>query len=720
MAPAASASVGYQSNAVGDGIGYRSNLMDPLNPYATSRESLFSKLLEKYEASSDHEERSQNQDIYSRNMTGDKYISEVQGFFSSKKVKLKAKKYSYGWGVCETNIYPSALYFMKAAVKELGRSDETDRLIIVRHHLLKLCNIKKAGLGAMLLAVLKPLREKKSHAPWAMYLDGAISFYEKKFEEAKAKFASINEEESNWVKDTADYMDVRISKARIDTLYWPYSGSSNFSLNPKRYLETKKPKLVLKLDRALSNLRKSMKKYLRDHPKGRYVATVQDLIFYIHWSNGDRNALIEATHRVFAKAMSLQKGDYPSDAIFEFPKDVKNISVIHPLAVVGILLSELTSDLRSEEITSSVLRGHFKSHNELSASFPGLASYFELLLLALDAKFQELSDYEISRKAFGPLYAEALILQARAHGKVNRHMEAANLWKRISEEFPLYNGLTEVATSYVRAGKFIDFTKINKSWMTELTLEEPNQLKEIGNEFEVDVKTFYAKRQPYRNILQRGFATITSNQEAKTVYKDVSLHPLIRFLAAEPTLRENLLKENYSAFVETTEHLFDADFEKEFAKSKTKKGTELISEYRGVLPKVKTLIRNPKDANALTNIGYFIYAQHLHPKCLGEETLWETTLQVCNKERLKETSSDFVRPIDLFLKALSIYKTQPIRASEEAKVLRILIYCFKGYENQNNCTRGSEDKFPESLRKGFFQRLHKYFPEKAKATPHWY
>jgi len=67
---------------------------------------------------------------------------------------------------------------------------------------------------------------------------------------------------------------------------------------------------------------------------------------------------------------------------------------------------------------------------------------------------------------------------------------------------------------------------------------------------------------------------------------------------------------------------------------------------------------------------------------------------------------------------LSIFKKEGKRQPSEARLLRIMIYCFKG--NQLSCVRNSEADTSSVARRSWFRRLHKLYPRAAKRTPYWY
>lgn len=696
----ASASVGTRSNAVEDGIGYRTNLIDPLNPYATSSKRMLWSLLKKY-GIVPQDSGIPRYRYSSPELTSSDYASRIRELLTSEYKGLDFPKYLYGYGICDSNNYSSALAFIEAAAQEHGRSDATDRLIVARHHILKFCNLETSELPRFLEEVstlLEPLRANEHFASWVAYLDGAMFFYKQRFEEARASFSSISAQHSSWLKDTADYMAVRIAKGDVE---------------------------------KSERLPGAIRGYLRSHPKGRYAETVRHLGRIIFRLNDDRMGLIQATHKDFARVVAqnplesveqklsfLYEAVFDTEAIFDIPEKTGAIAKMHPLAVVATLLVEISNDGPKEDTPIQVWRSRFNKGLELSTSYSGLSNYFDLLLLVHEQKFTDIAQTIINREEYGPLYGDALILKARALGRIGHHQDSADLWLDISKEYPLYNALTEAATAYVHRRKFVDFARLGKSWMTDFSAVKTSKDQWWYDEFDVSVKAFYARFQPYRNLLRAGFETMVSTEEAMSVYSDSTLSPIIRFLAAEPIMRTTLLTGNYSEYIRVATRVFDAEFDFNWAKGDGSQDADLIAAYRYIIPKIEALIQNPDDPDALTTVGYFLYSKDRFPKCSKGVTLWESSFGKCDNEKFEGYPRDQLRPIDLLSKALSIYKSQPIRTTAEAKVLRILIFCFKG--NEFRCVRGAKDAYPESVRKGYFQRLHKYFPKAAKRTPYWY
>lgn len=715
LASPADASSGFTTRALIDGIGYRSNLIDPLNPYAADETDMLRTLLHRYGLFP--KSLDLFYDEYQGGILGKEYLKRFPLLISEKfdGVNLTmVPEYHYNHGICRSNNYSSALSYMNAVNLELGKSLETDALILARHRILIICNIPKherAVRTQNILTSLHALPKSARTTPWIKYLENIMQFYEVRFGEAERNFAELRENTTGWLRDTAGYMAVRIAKAKIDT-HNPDDPAFNRS-------------------NAAAELHRAMTRYLDINAEGRYISTVRALYRYWHRVNDDRDGVIAATHRDFMEAFNPQAPAPLSRragllleatgsrwTIFQIPRaDNRQRLAMHPLAVTGVLLAEIANGKSEppDERLRLVRNDRY---------FPGLREFSNLLMLARTQQFHEITKRIITKNALGPLHADAQVLKARALMKTDRYREAAELWLTISEQYLIYNGLTEVATAFVRMGRFSDFARIRTSWMTDFapkpaSLSPPGPPKYLWDEFNISVENFYARFQPYRSLLKSGFNSMTDEGQNKSVFSDNALHPVIRFLAAEPVLKKHLLKKNYRQFLGVSESVFDLKFHKGLAQASRDKDGKLILAYLSLIPKIRALTSNKNDPEALTSLGYFLYSQHRFPRC-SSQTFWGENIGLCKDTAPNQESENDARPIELFSKALSLYAGSPRRTVGEAQLLRIMIYCFQSWANRDGCVRGPSKNYPKSVRRGYFRRLHKFFPHAAKQTPYWY
>ena len=105
-------------------------------------------------------------------------------------------------------------------------------------------------------------------------------------------------------------------------------------------------------------------------------------------------------------------------------------------------------------------------------------------------------------------------------------------------------------------------------------------------------------------------------------------------------------------------------------------------------------------------------------RCDAGDTSWTQMLSDYSCKSKPAAENVAVAPIEMFSRALRQYKL-PVRTAEEASLLRIMIYCFKGYSNRVNCALGDTEDYPEDMRKGYFDRLKSEFPP-SEHVEYWY
>ncbi|MBT5192139.1 MAG: hypothetical protein HOK30_18090 [Rhodospirillaceae bacterium] len=703
-----------QSLSDRDGIGYRSSYIDPLNPYYVGTNSVLFDLLKRYELISGSFDSNFFRPDESNNVTA--YFGGLKALLSPDFSELQhfdRRSYDYGYGICQTNNYGAARSFMLAVVRDLGRAEDVDQLLLARHRLLDICNVSSLVQDEQInlaFSYLNNLPDTHRLVPWARYLKSAVSFYTERIDEAEGKFAELAGSTSHWLHDTADYMAVRIAKYRIDR-----GRGLNRSVSKKT---------------ALAALERAMVHYLNIHPQGRYADTVLALERFLYSGRYDQNSLAAASHRAFNRAFNpadlapmdrrkelFQEVVTRSRAIFDLPRTSDTTGQMHPIAVVGALIAALSddrADLNSDP--NDIWRRRFDRASADRDRYPGLAEYFNLLVLSRDGKFEGIINSAIGVDNFGPMHIDALILRAHALMKAGRYREAAAFWLEVSSRYPQKNALTEAATAYVRLGRFSEFARLEKLWMVALTGGEGGH---EGNERGKSANYFHRRHQPYQNLLRRGFDAIKDDRENRNIFADPSLDPAIRFLAAEPILRAHLHKGEYDGFIHAVGQLFDEAFQLNWRKSINGGEVELVNQYRDLITVVNALRRNGDDPKALTDLAYFLHNNYRFPRCYSP-TMWEQEVGLCQDELRYEYPADRVRPIELYSKALKIYTAAPIREPGEARLLAIMIKCFKVGQKGDSCVRGADKDYPKFQRRKFFRRLHKYFPEEARLTLHWY
>lgn len=706
--------------ACADSIGYRSNLIDPLNPYARPKYLMATQVLKRYgmlHAAID----SVGNDFGSSKdhaLSQDAYVTKVRAYLSTPDaftVEKPFDKYHYAWGRCESNDLPSAIAFIDAVYHAIGKGASADALIMARHRLLQLCQVENEQAQIALIneieASLLSLGGDARAADWLTYLGAAAAFYQESSggEEGDISprlFTSLRESNFDWVSDTADYMAVRMAKEKLD-----YGDVT-----------------------AVEDLEIARDAYLLNHQNGRYVSTVRDLGLYLARYHPDEEKAFEMMAARFDEVLG-KESSLPADQRESVLRDLmvgsdvglamktpppKALSSVdlHPLLLTSILLTEVGSYNAPLEVnwseTTQRARGRMGAYH-------GLEPYTELLLHAIAGDYTKIAAGTYDEATYGPLLADAILLQARAYERLDQQSLAIQSWTRLLTTTPTFNALTEIANQLVAADRFADFAYLPLSLVSAFDDGPADGDFFCRTEFSGGVDAFLQREDPFRHLLHEGFAHFVAPTDALVVSGDSKLHPLARYYASEPIMRKQLMYADYEGFLKMSSFLTSESFLDGLTERYPDghEASEMVAGYTEAISLVERLLDDPEDADALTRLGYFRYSKQLWFNCDYRETLWARTLSAYGCKNLPATSKKPLAPIEMFSQALSHYKEQPMRTAEEASLLRIMIYCFKGRTNASNCTFGDTENYPESARKGYFDRLIKEFPTSEHAE-YWY
>jgi hypothetical protein len=719
----AQASTETSTYALEDGIGYRSNLLDPANPYAIDSTYLLETLLRRYSLLPD--ERSGD-----TRPSDSQYLDLVKKLLSSRKLKHEIsapfKRYHYAYGICATNDYPAALSFMEQIVVSLGKGEATDRLIMGRHNLLFTCELDGAEREKNIKTIklrVAPENFDENFRPWAQYLLGTMYYYTSNVREAAQLFSgagSVVRNKSPWLHDTSNYMLVRIAKFLMEEGKLPAESFENLlerhqaEYSRSRYFDAVEGYRRLARVFANCNAEQAQVSWSRCqsslHSDKTYLK-----ILAAHFSRYFRT---NASADSISQRLSIYRE-------MTFLGDFSNMSG-SPLWLAYEMMRAATGISGSDEVSTRDWSSEILKQGDQYDGFPGLRAYTNILDLFLNRDFKAIGELSITREDYGVLVSDGKLMQARSYYLLGKYSLAIKAWETLSLEEPTFNGLTEIANSYFRKGSFADFAYYRAGWMTDLSdrWDFSNSLGYHGDEFDVSPKTFFEATKPYLNLLRRGFEAFVEPETARLIYADKSLPPIIRFLAAEPVMKDHLLVGEYRSFLMVWSEVFDFKFRMNMEPVHFASDRRLIASYLSIKRSVSKLIENPDNAVAMTDLGYFLYEKHRFPRCFvsfdeyregisSKVSLWEENLGGCKKMSWRGVS-----PFDMFTKALSIFKKDRKRQAAEARLLRIMIYCFKG--NQFSCVRDSNADTSSVARKSWFRRLHKLYPRAAKRTPYWY
>lgn len=621
-------------------------------------------------------------------------------------------RWYYDFDACSTNLYPTALAFMQSLVAALGRGPAADKLIMARHTLLRLCEFRGPAARAFVAAALAPLTagpDSERQGPWRDYLAGAAAFYLGDRAAAAAHFARIPDDTEPWLSETARYMDVRIAKTGAE--------------RPK----AKVPWSVLdaKIDQHLAR-----------YPDSRYTATVAGLKRLVLAETGGSEAAMRTSLLVsfadvfrpettadmrvrlslfdeFAAHFGGDTGDGHRHGELQLPDAHDGPPIVD---VVRLLVAVAAAGPRLDPAQL----GPAPDESSGDRGFAGLRAYHALLRRFAAGDFTAVATTDIKAQTYGALAPDAALLRARALERLGRDWDATEAWIALSRRTPVLNGLTEAAANAVRAGRFDDFARLDWRWAAGVTTDvEVNPW--VAHEFLIDPDVFLAHFKPIRQLLRRGGAVFIGAEQARGLYTDPTVDPVVRFWALEPVLRTALLQGEWDRFVGLAEPFYERVPHFRGSPLAADEDRALFDTYRGLITFVRKLRQDADDADALRATGYFLYSMRLLPRCSGRgwppSTLWETDLGDCAADGPDEPT---VPPVDLLVQALDAYKRLPERSDGEARTLRILIFCFRNSVNRALCLRERDGTIPRAVRKGWFERLHRHFPEAAAQTPFWF
>ncbi|MEH6630427.1 MAG: hypothetical protein V7776_06365 [Halopseudomonas aestusnigri] len=197
---------------------------------------------------------------------------------------------------------------------------------------------------------------------------------------------------------------------------------------------------------------------------------------------------------------------------------------------------------------------------------------------------------------------------------------------------------------------------------------------------------------------------------------------LLKFALVRPHLDEAMIQENWKA-AETLSNLIQwRDLLVIKALDVSGKLSIEINNYTEVINNISILARGEKDPEALADVAYFLYENHIAPRCGYERPkLIQEHLSTCDAGYIVPSVKGMVRveprpaketraPLEMFSGALDVYKEREGFQAEEARLLRVMIYCAKGAKNVAYCLRWK--KIPKSSFKGWFEDLNLHYPKK--------
>jgi len=196
--------------------------------------------------------------------------------------------YSSGEGSrCRTNGSGAAAFEAAVNAAKLP-GGEGAALIAARRALSPDC----AKPGTSVTAALDGQVKSPMGKAFATYLAGAQAFYDGDFDASGTRFASLGGVRDAWLRETARYMAARVEVNRIQVgLFDEYGIPKDF--------KTVDQKVVAAADAGLRG-------YLKDYPKGLYVASARGLLRRVYWFGGKRDLLAQQYVALFVQPPAVR------------------------------------------------------------------------------------------------------------------------------------------------------------------------------------------------------------------------------------------------------------------------------------------------------------------------------------------------------------------------------------------------------------------------------
>ncbi len=208
--------------------------------------------------------------------------------------------------------------------------------------------------------------------------------------------------------------------------------------------------------------------------------------------------------------------------------------------------------------------------------------------------------------------------------------------------------------------------------------------------------------------------------------------PLLQFALIRPHLDEALVQEDWQGAIMLSKKLDWEAVLQASALEKSNKLREEIKLYADLEQDMEALalkrIKSRSRARALSNVAYFLYENHIAPRCSYARTkLINRYLEDCQPVYVhlaaegvwaeKKALDQPRAPIEMFTEALDLYRQEKETTAEQARLLRIMIFCAKGANNVSYCLRWKD--IPKKQFQNWFETLALKYP-KSERVKYWY
>ena len=760
----------WPTNAVLDGIGYRSNLIDPRNPYASSERRNFGVLLARLGMIKDWTDiggaanaplnpapTAPHRDEVTI-LEDDDYTSYLHDVIAPHRLD-DLFPFTPHYTGCSLDSHETTQRYIRALMSAHPPHEMRARLVAARHRLVPGGSYDYDCLAPDSLdGYLEALRgiEGTQWTPWRDYLEGAAHFHTEDYGNATRAFARIPRTDT-WLGATAAYMLVRtafrqLREADADR-YW----SKNENEDHEAW------------DAHWRRLAGAIEDFERGRLDWGYRLDVLHLRMYAARMSRQPEGAADLYAAELARHLGPDRDAGMASSLYhQFSNPglwtgVVGVAWDNPLWQVNRLLAALVQadnyrkappyrreraipQLAIDE-TAATLAASLASGAAAFDAFPGLGVYARALVAFAGEEYgQVVSSVPAATAGTGAesFLPDLLLLKARSQAALGEHWDAAMTWREIALRWPALNAVGEAGRAAVKAGRFADFARLDwdlsaapdgRDWRSIDYDELANQFldtyslryppwdweqSDTDNDYEITGPArFLEAKRPIHNVLREGLARFTDPERSLEIARDPALPPALRWYALEPLLLASLVGGDYQANVNLSELTAEVQRELEARAAAWWQGPEALWRWRDIAPVARKLAREADHAESVMTVGYFLYSKHIYPVCEPETaTLWSRELDYCTNEGPGWSRGE--APIGMFERARIMFEGRRTRAEAEGRLLRMMIYCYRSESNRESCLRGSEVGAEEKTRAGWFRRLHKHFPKVARKTPYWW
>ena len=748
----------YPGNTVEDGIGYRSNLIDPHNPYASSERRNFGVLLARLGMLGDWTDIGGAATVPARaapsdSGQGEAAILEGPDYTSYLHDVLAPLRlddlfpYEPSYRDCPWTWTPheTTRRYMRALTTAHAPHEMRARLIAARHRLVP-DRWRCPDVDSMdgYLEALRAI-DGRQWRPWRDYLEGAAHFYAEDYDSAADAFARIART-NTWLGAAAAYMLVRTARYRFQEFendrFWMEDEHDNHDEGEaywRRLVGAIEDFETSGLDWGYRDAALGLRMYAaaksrdRDRAEALYFAELERRL-----GPGADAGQAESLFYQFSPHHTTW------DDVIGLPWD-------NPLWQVNRLLVALVRagkyhDVPSHstvEATAATLSASLASGAAAFDVYPGLAVYARVLLaFANEDHGQVVSSVPAVAAGAEHFLPDMLLLKARSQAELGEHWDAAMTWRGIALRWPALNAMAEAGRAAVKASRFADFAlldwdltaapdgrdpyslpyhdRVNQYLGANSLREPPWSRRYSGADYEMGGPArFLDERRPIHNVLREGLARFTAPDRSIEIARDPSLPPALRWYALEPLLRASLVGGDYRAFVDLAPLTEQVQRDLKARSVRWWQGPEALSRWRDILPSARRLTHDAGHAESLMKVGRFLYGNHIYPVCERENaTLWSRELGSCTNDGPGRRRGP--APMALFERARIAFDGRRTRVAAEGRLLRMMVHCYRTERDRESCLRESRIGEDEQTRAGWFRRLHEHFPESARKTPRWW